>query len=395
MKRHEDFAEPVGGVLFTRPFKILLTVFLLGFGLTIWRSVVGLGPATGLNDGYTWGLWKNFNVIVLTALGSGGYATALLFYVLGQRRFLPLARVSLVTSMLGYTTGIIALVVDLGRPWNFWRLGFPQDWNLHSVLLEVAICMSVYVGFLYLENAHPALETMLASDKPGQRRLAAWALPLLDKGTPWFVAAGVVLPSMHQSSLGSLFLLAGPRLHPLWQTPVVPLLFILSAFFLGWACVMLVVLLSAMAWKRPFETGALGALGKITAWVIAAWCVIRVADVAVRGALPQVFDLDVFAAFFVLELALLAIGAFMLFDARRRTTPRGLFTASLFVALGGGLYRYDTTTTAFLPGAHWSYFPSIVETLICVGYIALGVVGYLVMVKKLPVLPIADARARH
>ncbi len=390
MKRHEEFAEPVGGPILTRPFMWLCAVFGLGFLLTIWREIVGLGPATGMNDGFAWGLWKNWNVIALTALGSGGYATALLFYVLGNRKFLPLARVALVTSMLAYTTGIIALTVDLGRPWNFWRLGFPQDWNLRSVLLEVAVCMTTYVGFLFLENAHPALEAMLKSSDQGKRKLASWALPVLDKGTPWFVAAGIVLPSMHQSSLGSLFLLAGPRLHDLWRTDLIPLLFIVSAHFLGYACVVLVVMLSGLVWNRPLEMQALNPLARIMSWVIFAWLAVRAIQLVVSGKIAAL-GADWSSLFFLLEMALLAWGAFIAFTEEGRRSPQKLFTSSLLIAFGGLLYRYDLTTLAFNPGPMWRYFPTVTETLIALGYMALAVIGYIVMVKRLPILPTADA----
>src|SRR5271169_3757909 len=120
---HEEF-EPVGGPLFTKSYIALCLFAAIGMALVVWRFFVGLGPATALSDGYPWGAWKVFNVIVLTALGSGGYATAILVYVLNRGKYHPLARTAILTSVLGYTFGVIALGVDIGRPWNFYNVIF-------------------------------------------------------------------------------------------------------------------------------------------------------------------------------------------------------------------------------------------------------------------------------
>ncbi len=119
MSTHAVRLEPVGGPILTRPFVLLAILATVAMALVGWRFIVGLGPSTALTDGYPWGAWKIFSVIVLTALASGGYATAILIYVLNRNEYHPLARTAIITSALGYTTGVMALGVDIGRPWNF------------------------------------------------------------------------------------------------------------------------------------------------------------------------------------------------------------------------------------------------------------------------------------
>jgi len=390
MSAHGERLEPVGGPVLTRPFLALGALAASAMLLVLWRFVVGLGPATALSDGYPWGTWKVFNVIVLTALASGGYATALLVYALNRGEYHPLARTAILTSALGYTAGVLALGVDIGRPWNFWRLGLIWEWNLHSVLLEVAVCISVYLIFLWLEAAPPVLEEWARQPEGSRLRgAAAWLTPRLERAYPFVVAAAITLPSMHQSSLGSLFLLSGPRVHPLWQTPLLPLFFLLSCWFLGYACVVIVSLLSSLAWRRPVETRLLGGLSKVMAYVMLAFVALRLADVVARGQVWRAFAFDLYALLFLAEAAALACGALMLLDARRRADAGSLLRLAMIVAIGGGLYRLDASLVAFMPGTNWSYFPSVIELVITLGFASLAVLGYIYAVKRFPVLPAA------
>lgn len=395
MAAHTERLAPVGGPVMTKPFKALAALAAVAMALVLWRFIVGLGPATALTDGYPWGTWKVFNVIVLTALASGGYATAILVYALNKGQYHPLARTAILTSALGYTAGVLALGVDIGRPWNFWRLAFVWHWNIHSVLLEVAICISVYLIFLWLEVSPPALEEW--RKKPEGTRLhrfAAWVTPKLEAGYPFIVAAAITLPSMHQSSLGSLFLVSGPRIHPLWQTPLLPLLFLLSCWFLGYACVVIVSLLSSLAWRRRLETPMLAPLSKVMAYIMLLFVGVRFLDVAVRGELWRAFAFDLYGVLFLAEAALLTAAAVLLLDRAKRENPGTLLLLAMLVAFAGGLYRLDASLIAFMPGSNWSYFPSVVELTITLGFIAMAVLAYLYAVKRYPILPAPGARVK-
>ncbi len=159
-----DRAVPVGGPIMTRAFKILLGVGLLGLVLTIWRFAVGLGATTGLSDGYPWGLWIAFDVVTGTALACGGYAVAILVYILNKGRYHPLVRPAVLTSALGYSVAAVAIMVDVGRPWFIYRIPIRVgQWNLNSALLEVALCVMAYVVVLWIE-----LVPGLPRDAPGE-----------------------------------------------------------------------------------------------------------------------------------------------------------------------------------------------------------------------------------
>ena len=370
---------PVGGPLLTRSFWILSGFAAVALLLTAYRELAGLGAVTALNDGYSWGLFKNFNVTTLTALGSGGYAVGVLTWVLNRRRYHVILRTAVLTSLLGYGTGMLALGADVGRPWNFIRILDPRTWNRHSPLLEVAICMTAYFFLaLDVENAPPVIE------QTGKGR---WLANLIRRTYPFGIALAFVLPSMHQSSLGSLMMLSGPRVHPVWQTPLLPLLYLLMAYVLGFAFVALALMLSCLVWRRAMDLDLLAGLAGITSWMTLLWLAVRLGDLAARGQLGAAFSLNFYGAFFLAEFTLLAAPAAALrFRACRERADR-LFLALFALLLGGVLYRYAPTTIAFFPGDRYSYFPSVAEILMSLGFTALGALGFLVAVKYFPILP--------
>src|SRR4051794_9175848 len=193
-------AQPIGGTLLNRPYKIILALASLGIALIVWRFAAGLGATTALSDGYPWGLWIAFDVVTGTALACGGYAMALLVYVLNRGRYHPLVRPAVLTSALGYSLAAVSVLVDVGRPWNGWRLIQVWNWNRNSVLLEVALCIMTYTIVLWIELAPAILEQARAEKWPVVAKLADWLYEPLQKILPLVLAAGLVLPTMHQSS---------------------------------------------------------------------------------------------------------------------------------------------------------------------------------------------------
>jgi Ni/Fe-hydrogenase subunit HybB-like protein len=381
-----DDTARLQGPIMTRFTALLLAVTLVWLVLVIYRFIVGIGPVSAMNDGYAWGSWKVFNVIVLTALASGGYATATVVYVLNRGRYHSLIRTAILTSLLGYTTAMIALGMDVGRPWNMWRIMNPLGWNLHSVLLEIAVCVMLYAGFLWLEMSYPALDRWSRSEDSRLQRFAARFHPIMEKSYPFIVATAIFLPTLHQSSLGSLFLLAGPRLHILWQTPLLPLFFLIAAFVMGFSAVIGVSLLSSFYWKTPYQTPMLARVARLMAWLMIAMAVGRYIDWAARGQLELLFQADTYALLAWLETALLMLPAlFILF--RNVSGARDLYLAAGGAALGGMLYRLDASLIAFAPGPRYQYFPSIVEIFLTFGLICIAVLGYILFVKLLPILP--------
>lgn len=380
-------AVAVEGPLWTRTFKIIFGLSVVAALLIAWRFLVGLGPSTGLNDGYAWGLWITFDVVTGTAFACGGYAVAILVYILNKGRYHPLVRPALLTSALGYTMGGIAVAVDVGRPWLIWKIPLaPDKWNLNSALLEVALCIMAYIGVLWIELAPAFLEKWQHSDKEGLARFASGGLRFFDKALVWIVALGLLLPTMHQSSLGTVMLLSGPRLHPLWNTALIPLLFLVGCVAMGYGVVVVESSLSARFFRRERHTGMLASLARAVAWVLGLWLVLRAVDLVVRGALGYAFQPTAQAFWFWVEIALAAVPLAMLLRRSRLRDAGWLFGTALLAVVGGALFRFNTYLTAFNPGDHYSYFPSVPEILITLGMLTIELAAFIWLVKTFPIL---------
>ena len=223
-------AAPIGGPLMTGGTRVLAGLFGLGAIAIAWRLLAGLGSATALNDGYPFGLWIAFDVVTGAALACGGYAVGLLVYILNQGKYHPLMRPAMVTSALGYTLAGVGVGLDVGRWWSLWRVPlFFWRWNFNSALLEVALCIMAYIAVLWLRLAPTLLEPYTSGPDSPLQRFAVKFSAVIDTLSIPMIALGLVLATMHQSSLGTLMLLAGARLHPLWRTPLLPLLFLVTA----------------------------------------------------------------------------------------------------------------------------------------------------------------------
>ncbi|MFN8628232.1 MAG: Ni/Fe-hydrogenase cytochrome b subunit [Candidatus Binatia bacterium] len=383
-----DHARPqaVGAPFFPRATWPLIALAALAGALILWRFAVGLGASTALNDGYPWGLWIAFDVVTGTAFACGGYALALLTYVMNRGQYHPLVRPALVTGAFGYSIAGFSVLIDIGRPWLAYKLPFFWHWNLRSVLLEVALCIMSYTIVLWIELAPAFLEGARASAQPWFRRLGQAWLPAVRRSMMWVVALGVMLPTMHQSGLGTLLLLSGPRLHPLWNTIMLPVLFLISCIGMGFGVVVLESALSSRLLGRRPEIDMLAGLGSVVRPVMAVYLAIRIIDLIVRQQIAHLFAFDIFSVMSLIEFGLFGVALVMLREERRRRDLGTLFRASMFLLLGGALYRFDVFLLAFQPGLEWSYFPNIPEILVTVGLVAAEITGYILLIKTFPIL---------
>ena len=387
-------AAPIGGELWTRPYKFLAALASLGFLLMAWRYLQGLGATTNLNDGHPWGIWIAFDVVTGTALGCGGYAVAILVYLLNKGKYHPLVRSGILTSALGYSLAGLAIAIDVGRYWNIYRVQFFfWQWNLNSALLEVALCVTVYVGVLWIEMCPVVLERWRDGANPSLKRFASRTLSVLDKFMIYIVALAVLLPTMHQSTLGTIMILAGHKVHPLWQTPFLPLLFLLSVCGMGYDVVVFESTLSSWLLGRKFETTMLSALARIMAYITFAFLLLRIADLAFRGVLGLVFTSGYLSFFFLLEMALFLAPSIMAFQARVAANAGHLFQIAMMLLLGGALYRFDTYLVAFNPGPGRAYFPAVPELFITIGLVAVEIMAYIYFIRRFAILP-AEAPAK-
>lgn len=386
-RRLPGTCRPVGGEIFTPSFAVLVGLTLVGVLTILWRYTVGLGATTNLNDGYPMGLWIAFDVVTGTALACGGYAVALLVFVANRGHYHPLVRPALLTSAFGYTLAGLSVLVDIGRPWNFYRIPlFFWDWNLNSVLLEVALCIMLYTMVLWVEVSPAILEGWRESELTRLRKLSALIAPRLERALPYLIAFGLLLPTMHQSSLGSLMLIAGSKLHPFWHTPLLPLLFLISCVSMGYAAVVLESVLSARAFRRPVETPMLRGLAVPIAVTLVVYVAVRMADLALKGRLGMLPGSDGYGVLLACELVLFLAPAVLLVTRRSELSVTTLAGAAVLVIGGGALYRFSTYLFAFDPGAGWSYFPALPEFAVTVGFVSAEILGYVVMVKRFPIL---------
>lgn len=367
---------PLGGRLVTPPFIFLVVICVLAAIVLTQRFVFGLGEATNLNDGYPWGIWIAIDLIIGTALGCGGFVMAMLVYILNKGEYHPMARAGLMTSLFGYTLGALAVMIDLGRWWQGYNIMFPWLWNANSVLLETALCIFAYIIVLMVEFLPAVFERF--GMKEARRRIHRVLFV--------FTGLGVLLPMMHQSSMGTVVVILGYQLSPLWQSHLLTLHFLLTALTMGFAVVAFESILSSVVFKRPFEMSLLGKLAGIMGWVMLVFFIVRYLDVIRVGGLPWAFTGDVQALSFWVELLFGAAAILLLLPKGLRGSPRFVFLGATFMLLNGFLYRLNCYLIGYDPGTGYQYFPSVGEILVTLGIFALHIILYLVFVKQLPVM---------
>jgi len=304
-------------------------------------------------------------------------------YAFNRWEYHPVVRSAVLTSVFGYTLAGLAIFLDIGRYWNGYKLFLPWTVNFNSVLVEVALCIAAYVVVLWIELLPSILESY-----PDNSKALAWR-HRLERWLPIIAAVGILLPTMHQSSLGTLMLIAGHKLSPLWQTSLLPFFFLLSAITMGFAVTVFESILSSVAFKRPFETPMLARISVGMAWVTVVYLIIRFADLLFRGA--PVFTSGFQSFMFTLENLLYLVPILLLFSPEWRRNLRWLFMAALGMLLAGSLYRFNAFLIGYSPGPGWRYFPAPAEIFITLGIVAIELMAYLYFVKKFPVLPTEHA----
>jgi len=373
---HVEEPAPIGGKLIT-PFTsvlallVLIMVVVLGF-----RFVRGIGAVTNLSDGYPWGLWIAWDVVVGSALGASGFTVAFATYMLNRGQYHPMVRPALLTALFGYMMAGASVVFDLGRYWDMWHMFWPKYAQVNSVLFEVGLCIASYTLVLFVEIS-PAILERLGMTNVRKK---------MNKILFFFIAVGVLLPTMHQSSLGSMLLVFGPQIDPIYQTRLLPILFLVSTVGMGLAAVTIEGSVTSLSLRRPLERDLIAKLMKVGQALIATFVVLRFADLAYRGHLADVFQIRTLTIMFWIEIAL-CVGAVVLLLGRGARHPGRVFVAAMLMAFGGILYRLDAYLGAYRTGAGWTYFPSMGELALTTGPRALEILPFIIAIRILPVLP--------
>ncbi len=352
-------------------WKVVAAVLMVvGLVAAVDRYAFGLGATTNLKDTFPWGIWIGIDILVGVGLAAGGFTVAATVYLFNLERFRPILRPTILTAFLGYVLVICGLMADLGRPWAIWHAMIM--WNPHSVMFEVAWCVMLYTTVLALEFSPVVLEKF---------KLHA-ALKVMKTITIPLVVLGVVLSTLHQSSLGSLFLIIPGRMHPLWYSNVIPFLFFISCVGAGLAMTIFESFLSSRSFGREVELPLLVDLARVLVVVLALFFTVRVQDLINRNALQYVFDGSYQSYLFLLEISLGVIIPFaLLLIPKIRTSKTGLFYSAVLVLLGFVANRMNTAITSM---EHWpsrTYIPSWQELGITMGLGATGFVAFTVIAK--------------
>ncbi len=378
-------AAPMKKKLWTKGFNIGVVLIVIGAIFLLIRFIFGLGAITNLSDGMPWGLWIAFDVVCGIALAAGGFTTAALVYIFNKGKYSPLVRPAILTALFGYALAGFGVFFDVGRWWQIYNPLLPQNWQGNSALFEVSLCVMAYLVVLLIEFIPTLTEQWSKNERGFLKSISGIIGPVLNKVVIIFVILGVVISTLHQSSLGSVMLLAKHNLHILWWTPWLPLMFLISAIAVGFPMVVFESTLSAKTFGRKQETKILSSLVKITPWILGIYLILRIWDVVYYGKIKYLGSK--WGLLFLIEISLFAIIPIIMFlNEKKRNDPKCLFRMSTMVIIGLILNRFNTYLFAYSPRPGWQYFPSIGEIMVSVSMVSILFVGYKIVSNYFPVL---------
>ena len=359
---------------------VFLALMAAGFYGTMVRFAQGLGRSTNLNDQFPWGLWIGFDVLCGVMLAAGGFTLTAAVHIFNIKRLRPIVRPTILTAFLGYVLVCVALMYDLGRPYRIWHPLVMR--NPHSVMFEVAYCVMLYTTVLSLEFSPIVLERFNL-EKP-LKIVRAALIPL--------VILGVILSTLHQSSLGTLYLIMPEKLHPLWYSPLLPVFFFISAIAVGLAMTIFESSLSAKYFGRQLELPILQELGRVLVVVLCVYGILRYEDLLHRGVLKLVLRPGYEMYLFWLEMSLSLIFPLLLLSQKKvRTTASGLYLAAVLVVLGFITNRLNVSITGLESAAGMHYVPKWTEVAVTGAIIAAGFALFGFAAKYLPIFPAEES----
>ena len=355
---------------------IFIVIMGLGLYSTFVRFFYGLGAVSNMSDQFPWGLWIGFDLLCGVMLAAGGFCIVGAVYLFNVERLHSVVRPAVLTAFLGYVLFIVGLLFDLGRPWYIWHQLIYM--NPHSVMFEVCICVMSYTTVLFFECLPNVLE----------RFHLTTPIKWIKKIYPVLIVLGILLSTLHQSSLGSLYLIMPSKLHPFWYTPALPFLFFGSAIAVGLAMTIFESTQSAKAFGRHLELPVLVELGG--ALLVALWvnALLRFEDYFHRGMLGQIIKPSYEAYFLWLELALAFVIPITLLSFKKvRLSPGGLYLASVCTVLGFITNRLNIALIGFETYVGHHYMPKWTEFFVTLMIVAAGFFLFGLAVRYLPIFP--------
>lgn len=361
---------------------VLVLLLISGAYATGVRFVQGLGASTNLSDTFPWGLWVGFDVMCGVMLAAGGFTLTATVYIFNIQKFKPIIRPSVLTAFLGYLLVVVALLFDLGRGYRIWHPLIM--WNPRSVMFEVAWCVTLYTTVLSLEFSSVIFERLQLTKLLRLQKMLI--IPL--------VIAGVMLSTLHQSSLGSLYLIVPNKLFPLWYTPLLPVLFFLSAICVGLAMTIFESSMSAKHFGKHLEISLLQQLGRVLLVALSVYTVVRFQDLLHRSALHRLQWGTSETSLFLLEMLLCSFAPIILLMIPKvRNSAGGLYLSSVLCLLGFVTNRLNIAITGMERSAGQHYFPKWTEISVTAAIIAFGFLVFSLAVKYLPIFPQGETRS--
>ncbi len=388
---------PMTKKFFTPGMIIISLIALIGLVVLGIRFIWGIGAISNIDNQYPWGVFKGILVAAGVALAAGGFTTAAVGHIIHQDKFHSISRPAILLAVIGYTFAGTSVMIDLGRPLYIWHPIIM--WNGSSVLFEVGICVMIYLTVLCIEFFPVVTERFIGrvnlpgifSKLNGFTDKALRVIDrLLDKTMFIYIIAGVVLSCLHQSSLGTLMIIAGPKMHPLWQTPILPLLFLLSAVSVGLPMVILISVICSKVFKIKPDMKALSELGSFIGPLLGIYLAFRLGDMMLRQTFVYLNEINIISVLFVIEILVGIIIPLRMFISRKiLKSPVGLAIASSFVILGAFLYRMNNFIVAYNPPySYKTYFPALGEFAVTFGFIALQIFLFRLAVTIFPVISV-------
>jgi Ni/Fe-hydrogenase subunit HybB-like protein len=354
----------------------LVLFMIIGLAVVIYRMTQGLGAATNLNDTYPWGLWLGFDVLGGVAMAAGGFIIAAAIYLFNWKKYKPIGRPAILTAFLGYLMAVIALFFDIGHPFRLWHPSIM--WQVHSVMWVVAIHVILYTTTLAIESS-PMLFEKLKMHK---------ALKTVNTIMIGAVVFGVMLSTLHQASLGAVFLIAPSKMSPLWFTNFIPYMFLISAIAMGLSMVSTEAMLSAKAFNHKVDKEIFFGLARGVLITLIIYLAFKLYFLVTNAGIGAAFDGSLEANMYLLEIFLgivLPIG--LLASKNIRTNMTGIFSVNILVIVGVLVNRMNVclfSMQEYNAAQGVSYFPTLMEFLLTLGIVSLGIFLFKMAAKYLP-----------
>jgi Ni/Fe-hydrogenase subunit HybB-like protein len=360
---------------------VLVALMAIGLVVALVRFAFGIGAISNLSNTFPWGFWISFDIYTGIAISSGAFLLAAAVYVFNLRDFRPLVMPSILTALIGYFMEVLALMVDLGRPERIFNMLFYQNYT--SWMLVVGLCVMIYLGILAMEFA-PVFFKGIRQEK--------WAAVTRRFIKP-AVILGVMVSTIHQGSLGALMLIQSAKLHAIWWTPMLPVMFFVSAVSIGLAMVIFESSMSSRYFKRGLELHLLERLARVIPYALGIYALLKFAQLFLDGKLSLLFSSGLYSLLFGAEIIIgVLIPGIIFASPRNRTNPRTLLVGAIILLLGMILNRFNVSWLGIQRLQDVSYIPSLMELSISAAIFAFGILAFGLAARYLPLFEDSEAR---